>query len=79
MERIREIAHRALNRLNNISLIAGAAKFDLQDPLFSEAQRQERDKKISEYLQKIEDNVAALAKELEELVGLVKEIKNPGN
>ena len=72
MDKIRELFHKLANRLNNISLNAGLAREEIKEAVFEEDKRKERDARVGQSLQKIEDAVSLLAKELEELRGLIK-------
>jgi hypothetical protein len=73
MDKNRELFHRLANRMNNISLVAGLAREEMNDNPLTEGKRKERDSSVADALQKIEDVISLMAKELEELQNLLKD------
>ncbi len=76
MDKIRDAFHKISNHLNNISIIAGLAKEEMNNLNIEGEGRADRDKRVSESLQKIENNVSSLAKKLDELRSLIPPVES---
>lgn len=72
MEKIRELFHAVFNHLNNISVMAGAAREELSDKNLSQEEQEKRAEALKATLSKVEDHVGLAAKTLEELRELIK-------
>lgn len=72
MEKIRELFHAVFNHLNNISVMAGAAREELSDKNLSREEQDKREESLKTTLSKVEDHVGLAAKTLEEIRMLIK-------
>lgn len=72
MEKIRELFHKVFNHLNNISVMSGSVREDMDNKNLSDEERKLRDESAVKSLAKIEDYVGQAAATLEELRVLIK-------